>query len=44
MPFGPYADFESCQKDQMKKHKGEKGFTKENASAICGFLKHKLEK
>lgn len=43
MPIGNYPDWDSCVKDQMRKHKGEKGFTIENARRICGFLEKKLK-
>jgi len=39
-----YESFTACVKDQMNKHKGEKGFTLENARKICGFLQAKAEK
>ena len=43
MPFGGYKDFNACVLDQMKKHKGEKGFTKENARRICGAIQSRVE-
>ena len=43
MPMGPYKDFADCVNKQMAKHKGEKGFTVENARAVCGAIKKKIE-
>ena len=43
MPFSGYPDFDACVQDQMKKHKGEKGFKKENAQRICGFIQARAE-
>jgi len=43
MPMGPYPDFQSCLDDQMRKHKGMKGFTIENARRICGAIKARTE-
>lgn len=42
-PFAKWANFDQCVLEQMKKHKGEKGFTMENAQAICGAIKKKVE-
>jgi hypothetical protein len=42
-PFGGFRDFDFCVSEQMRKHKGEKGFTIENARKICGFIKAKTE-
>ena len=38
IPFSGYPTFAACVSDQMRKHKGEKGFTIDNARRICGFL------
>lgn len=38
MPFGPYANFEACIRDQKSK-----GHDEEGASKICGAMKAKLE-
>jgi len=47
MPMGTgkdaYANFDACLIAQMKKHKGEKGFTMDNARKICGFIKARTE-
>jgi len=43
VPFGPYKDFSHCVQEQMRKHKGEKGFTLENARKICGFIQARVE-
>ncbi|MHA2202177.1 MAG: hypothetical protein ACW991_00675 [Candidatus Hodarchaeales archaeon] len=44
MPFAGFATFDACTKAQMNRHKGEKGFTMENARRICGFLQARAEK
>lgn len=43
MPFAGYPDFQSCLNDQMRKNKGKKGFTIDNARRICGFLQKRSE-
>lgn len=43
MPIGDlYPSFQACVNDQMRKHKGQKGFTIDNARRICGFLQKKV--
>jgi len=43
MPFAGYKNFEECVRDQMNKHKGQKGFKIENARRICGFIQARVE-
>ena len=42
-PFANYPDFKSCVSDQMRKHKGMKGFKIENARRICGAIQARVE-
>lgn len=43
MPIGEYPDFDSCVRDQLRRHEGEKGFSIESARRICGFIEKKTK-
>ena len=44
MPFAGYKDFDDCVKEHMRRHKGDKGFTLENARRMCGAIQARTEK
>ena len=44
MPFAGFKTFNDCVLKTMERHKGEKGFTLENARKICGAIQARTEK